>query len=211
MKDPFKIPRPHGTGYMPRSRKGYLLAALITVLYAAVTASVLLTPSRPGLSTMIRLAALLGLLSLSIAAIMTPFLPDIYRLFGRPFLKVHHLFAAAGLIFATIHPVLFAIALIDITVFIPLFGSLYDFLATGGRVALIALWLAFLAVSFRAAIPKYWRPVHALMYLVILLAVVHGNLIGTDFTSPFIMVLFNSLAVLAIGAFIAKRVQRREG
>ena len=193
---------------MPLSRNGYLLAALITVLFIVVTASVLLSPSLSAISTAVRLAALLGLLSLSIAAIMTPFLPDIYRLFGRPFLKVHHLFAAAGLFFATLHPVLFAIALIDITVFIPLFGSLYDFLATGGRVALIALWIAFCAVLFREAIPKYWRPVHALMYLVIILAVIHGNLIGTDFTSPVIMVLFDGLAVLAAGAFIAKRVQR---
>jgi sulfoxide reductase heme-binding subunit YedZ len=193
---------------MSLTRKGYLVTALIMVLYAAVTTSVLLSPSRSVLFTAIRLAALLGLLSLSIAVIMTPFLPDIYRLFGRPFLKVHHLFAAAGLFFATLHPVLFAIALIDITVFIPLFGSLYDFLATGGRVALIALWIAFFAVLFRAAMPKYWRPVHALMYIVILLAVIHGDLIGTDFTNPFILLLFNCLALLAVGVFVVKRVQQ---
>jgi sulfoxide reductase heme-binding subunit YedZ len=194
--------------HMSLTRKGYLVTALIMVLYAAVTTSVLLSPSRSVLFTAIRLAALLGLLSLSIAVIMTPFLPDIYRLFGRPFLKVHHLFAAAGLFFATLHPVLFAIALIDITVFIPLFGSLYDFLATGGRVALIALWIAFFAVLFRAAMPKYWRPVHALMYIVILLAVIHGDLIGTDFTNPFILLLFNCLALLAVGVFVVKRVQQ---
>ncbi len=195
---------------MSLNRKGYLLAALMMVLYAAVTASVLLSPSRSVLFTAIRLAALLGLLSLSVAVIMTPFLPDIYRLFGSPFLKVHHLFAAAGLFFSTLHPVLFAIALIDITVFIPVFGSLYDFLATGGRVALIALWIAFFAVLFRTALPKYWRPVHALMYLVLFLAVIHGNLIGTDFTNPFILLLFNCLALLAVGVFVGKRVQQRK-
>ena len=195
---------------MALSRNGYILACLLTLLYIAVTASVLISPSLSTIATGVRLAALLGLLSLSIAVVMTPFLADISRLFGKPFLKVHHLFAAAGLLFATIHPVLLAIALVDITVFLPLFGSLYEFLATGGRLALIALWFAFGAVLFRAAIPKYWRPIHALMYLVILLAVIHGNLIGTDFSSPFILVLFNGLAVLCVGVFIVKRVQRRK-
>jgi predicted ferric reductase len=194
-------------GHMPVSRNGALLAVLVTVLYAAVVISVLRSPSLSFLAMAIRLAALLGLLSLSIAAIMTPFLSDISRLFGRPFLKVHHLFAFAGLLFTTMHPLLFALAVVDITVFVPLFGSLYDFLAAGGRVALLALWAGFVAVLFRAAIPDYWRPLHALMYLVIILAVIHGNLIGTDFTSPFILVLFNGLAVLAVGAFVAKRVQ----
>jgi hypothetical protein len=86
----------------------------------------------------------------------------------RPFVKVHHLFAAAGLLLATIHPVLLAIALVNFALFIPLFGSLYGFLAAGGRVALIILWVVFVAAVFQAAIPKYWRPIHALMYLVII-------------------------------------------
>ncbi|GEM_PF-3011084 len=67
---------------MSLSRNGALLVVMIALLYAAVALSVVSTPSLSTFTTAIRLAALPGLLSLSIATIMTPFLPEIYRLFA---------------------------------------------------------------------------------------------------------------------------------
>jgi len=52
--------------------------------------------------------------------------------------------------------------------------------------------------------------VHGLMYVVLLFAVVHGNLIGTDFENPVIWVLFNTLFALAVAAFFLKRWQRMQ-
>ena len=53
----------------------------------------------------IRLLALNGFLALSIAAILTPFIKEVTLFFKKSFIKVHHYFAAAGLLLITLHPV----------------------------------------------------------------------------------------------------------
>ena len=60
----------------------------------------------------------------------------------------------------------------------------------------------------RKYIPKYWRWVHGLMYVALLFAVVHGNLIGDDFRCPIVWVLFNTLFALVVAAFVLKRWQK---
>jgi DMSO/TMAO reductase YedYZ heme-binding membrane subunit len=193
---------------MGLSRSGWLLALGIIALFTAVAAvSLLGTPADP-LSRLVRTAALLGLLALGLAALTTPFLTGIRKTFGRPFLKVHHLFAAGGLVLATLHPVLYAVQVADIAVFLPAFSSAYLFLALGGRFALILIYLAAAAVLLRRSIPKYWRIVHGLMYPALLLGVVHGNLIGTDFAHPFIFFVYNTLFVAVAAVFVTKRWQR---
>jgi hypothetical protein len=50
------------------------------------------------LTLTIRILALNGYLALSIAAIMTPFLKEVTLFFKKSFTKIHHYFAAAGLL-----------------------------------------------------------------------------------------------------------------
>jgi DMSO/TMAO reductase YedYZ heme-binding membrane subunit len=57
----------------------------------------------------------------------------------------------------------------------------------------------------RAKAPKYWRPFHALMYVVLLFGIVHANLIGDDFENVGIMVIFNVLFAASIAVFVIKR------
>jgi predicted ferric reductase len=185
-------------------------AAVVLALYAIVAAVVLATPYEDPFNVVARLLALWGFLSLGIAVILTPFLREIMKVFGKPFLAVHHTFAAVGLLLPTLHPVTLAIASMNPAIFIPVFSPWGRFWALAGRPALYLLYIAFAAVLLRKYIPKYWRWVHGLMYVVLLFAVVHGNLIGTDFENPVIWVLFNALFALAIAAFVLKRWQKMQ-
>ncbi|WP_292519004.1 hypothetical protein [Methanoculleus sp.] len=195
---------------MPLPRAGMLVAAVILALYALVAAVVLTTPYEDPFRVIARLLALWGFLALSIATILTPFLREIMKVFGRPFLAVHHIFAAVGLLLPTLHPVTLALRSMNPALFIPVFSPWERFWLNAGRPALYLLYIAFAAVVLRKYIPKYWRWVHGLMYVVLFFAVVHGNLIGTDFEDPIIWTLFNTLFVLVVAAFLLKRWQKMQ-
>ncbi|RXE55261.1 hypothetical protein ABH15_10785 [Methanoculleus taiwanensis] len=192
---------------MPLTRSGLLFAAVILALYAGITAAVLTSPYGDPLNVMVRLLALWGFIALSIATILTPFLRDIRRVFGRPFLAVHHTFAAVGILLPTLHPVAAAINAADLAVFIPVFSPWTTFWVLAGRPALYILYIALAGVLLRTYIREYWRWVHGLMYVALVLAVVHGNLIGTDFQSPIVRWTINTLFVLTIATFVIRRWQ----
>ncbi len=192
---------------MPIKRNGWLFLLCVLLLYVIVTILALFTTPIDPLGFAIRLCALYGFTALAIATAMTPFLKEITQAFGRPFLRIHHLFAVFGLIFATLHPVFFAIQQMDLTVFIPRFDSWIIFWELAGRPALYILYIATVVALLRLMIPKYWRYFHALMYLVLVFIIVHGNLIGTDFQNLGILIIMNALFIIAIGAFFLKRYQ----
>lgn len=187
-----------------------LAAAVVLALYAITAAVVLAAPYEDPFNVIVRLTALWGFLALAIATLLTPFLREIMQVFGRPFLAVHHAFAAVGLLLPTLHPVTLFIASMNPAIFIPVFSPWGRFWALAGRPALYLLYIAFAAVLLRKYIPKYWRWVHGLMYVALLFAIVHGNLIGTDFENPVIWVLFNTLFALTVAAFVLKRWQRMQ-
>ena len=116
-----------------------LVAAVVLALYAITAAVVLTTPYENPFRVVARLLALWGFLSLSIAVILTPFLREIMKVFGRPFLGVHHTFAAVGLLLPTLHPVTIAIASLNPAIFIPVFFPWERFWLNGGRPALYLL------------------------------------------------------------------------
>ncbi len=155
----------------------------------------------------VRLFALNGFIALSIATIMTPFLREITLYFKKPFIRVHHYFAAVGLTLITLHPVALAVMLMNPAVFVPNLNSLYLFLFFGGRQALIIIYIAVVAVLLRRKMVAYWRPFHALMYVALFFGVVHGALSGRDLQNPFILIAFSALFAAAIAAFVLKRVQ----
>src|ERR1700690_2687192 len=101
------------------------------------------------LTLAIRLLALNGYCALSIAAIMTPFLKEVTLFFKKSFTKVHHYFAAVGLLLITLHPIMVSIQALTLTVFLPNFDSLYLFFFFGGIVVLILIYVAFGAALLR--------------------------------------------------------------
>jgi hypothetical protein len=193
------------------TRNGYLLLGIIALLLIISGAVVALNPSTDFLTSAIRFAGLAGFVLLTVAAVITPFSRRVYRNFGTSFVKFHHLFALSGLILITLHPVFLTIKVMDTSVFIPRFWPIYDFLVLAGRPSLILIYIALAGILLRCSIPVYWRAVHALIWVALILGIVHGNLIGTDFKNPGVFVLFNTLAVVSVGAFIAKRWMERPG
>jgi predicted ferric reductase len=155
----------------------------------------------------IRLFALNGFIALSIATIMTAFLKEITLFLKKPFTRIHHYFAAAGLVLITLHPIALAVELLNPAVFLPNTGSLYLFMFYGGRQALIIIYIALLAVFVRRRITPYWRYLHALMYVALFFGIVHANLSGHDFENIGMMILFNGLFTVVIVAFGLKRLQ----
>ncbi|MCW4000686.1 MAG: hypothetical protein NWE93_10640 [Candidatus Bathyarchaeota archaeon] len=155
----------------------------------------------------VRLFALNGFIALSIATIMAAFLKEITLFFKKPFMRIHHYFAAAGLVLITLHPITLALQYSTPAVFLPNFNSLYLFMFFGGRQALILIFVALAAVLLRKKITSYWRPFHALMYVALFFGVVHAGLSGTDFENWAILVLFNGLFAASVAAFAFKRWQ----
>lgn len=154
-----------------------------------------------------RLFALNGFIALSIATIMAAFLREVTLFFKKPFTRIHHYFAAAGLVLITLHPLTISVRFLNLTVFVPNLNSLYDFLYFGGRPALILIFVAFVAVLLRRKMLRYWRWFHALMYVALFFGVVHANLSGTDFGNLAILLVFNGLFAATLVAFVLKRWQ----
>ena len=159
------------------------------------------------LTFFIRLLALNGFIALSIAAIMTPFLKEVSLLFKKTFTKVHHYFAAAGLVLITLHPLAVAIQTLNLRILLPNVASTYLFFLYGGSIALIAIYVALGAVLLRRKIVAYWRPFHMLMYLALFFGVVHANLLGFDLQNIYFKIIYDTLFATAVGVFALKRWQ----
>jgi hypothetical protein len=196
---------------MAISRNGYLFLGMIGLLLVISGGVVAENPSPSSLTSGIRFAGLSGFVLLAVSAIMTAFSQKVYKNFGTSFVKFHHLFALSGLILITLHPLFLAIRLTNAAIFLPRFASFSQFLVNAGRPALILIYIALAGILLRRFIPVYWRAVHALIWAALILGIIHGNLLGVDMENPVIFTLFNGLAVVAIGAFIAKRLQGRPG
>ncbi|MFX1378969.1 MAG: hypothetical protein ACFFA4_07720 [Promethearchaeota archaeon] len=191
---------------MPPPKKEALYIIIPTLsLYILILVLFLLTPFTDAYNFIIRFGALFGFTSMFIATMMTPFVVQLYKIFGKPFVKIHHLYSITGLVLITLHPVTFAIFRLDITVFIPDFTTWYGFWSLGGRLALILIYLAVLGALLRKKIIKGWRFIHILNYIALFLAYVHGVLIGTDFQNTGILIIFTIMIILSFGVLIFKR------
>lgn len=191
---------------MALKRTGIALILLISVAVASIALQVLIfAEPEDVMHVFVRLFALYGYLFLGIAVLTTPFLKETIQAFGKPFLKIHHAFSILGLVFVTLHPIFNAVDRLSLAVFVPNFASWGIFWLLAGRPAFIILYIAFVAALLRRKAPKYWRYFHASMYIVLLFGIVHANLIGADFQTPWIMVLFNALFAAALAGFAAKR------
>ena len=186
--------------------QGAVIASIIAVIFIAVTVISVFSFPFWGLNFFVRLLGLWGYIFLAIAAAMSPYLKNIYRYFGKPFIKIHHIFAFSGLIIITLHPVFFSLQAASAAVFIPDFSSWYSFWLYAGRPALIILYISLVAALFRKKI-KPWRIIHALMYIMVIFGFIHAVLIGTDFENKIILTVYALLAIAVFASFILKRIQ----
>jgi DMSO/TMAO reductase YedYZ heme-binding membrane subunit len=160
------------------------------------------------LNTGIRFCGLFGFLSLSLGAIMNLLKKEIKTTLGQPFITIHHFFVLAGLVLITIHPVLFGLSIRDFSVFIPDTSSILSSLTNGGRIAIILIYIGFLAAVFRSALNGRWVQIHRVMYLALILGIIHANLLGQDLSDPIIRALYFLLAGAVIFTGIIKMRDR---
>jgi len=190
---------------MPRKKEAIIIITATISLYILVLVFFFLTPFLDAFNFVIRFGALFGFTSMFIATLMTPFVVQLYKIFGKPFIKMHHIYSITGLILITLHPIAFAIFKLDITVFVPDFNSWYGFWSLGGRLALILIYIAVIGALLRKKVKKNWRIIHILNYVALILAYVHGVLIGTDFQNLGILVTFTIMIILSFSVLIFKR------
>ncbi|MDY7040713.1 MAG: ferric reductase [Chloroflexota bacterium] len=159
------------------------------------------------LSWVIRGSALLGYLAVFLAIVSSAYMKQMVRIFGRPFIKVHHILSVTGLALVTLHPVGVALNSATLRVFLPKFDSLTIFLQLGGRPAWYLLLVAALAAVLRRTIGRNWRTVHFLNYVAFWLATAHAVMIGTDFQHVIMKVLAIVMSLVVVAVFIQKRLR----
>jgi len=157
----------------------------------------------------VRLFALTGFYFLSVSVLLTPFVREIYQIFGKPFQFLHHIFGALGLAGATIHPVVFAVEVSNISVFIPDLSGWTIFWELAGRPAFFIIYIAVISAFFRRKVGKHWRSLHSLMYLALVFIFFHGYLIGTDFENLGVLVIFTVLFAASMAAPFYKRYREK--
>jgi len=188
-----------------QSRKIWVLALIGIVVLILVGGLIALQPYGSPLNWLIRGAALMGYTAIFLSALSSATMRQVYRTFGRPFIKVHHILSVSGLVLVTLHPLGAAIDAASPSVFLPKFDSWTTFLELGGRPAWYLIAIASLVALLRRTIGRNWRTIHFLNYVAFLLATVHAIMIGTDFQQPIIKAVPVALALVLVVIFIQKR------
>jgi sulfoxide reductase heme-binding subunit YedZ len=157
----------------------------------------------------IRTFALLGYLSVFLAIVASAYMRQLVRIFGRPFVQTHHILSVTGLVLIVLHPVGVAWDYGTPGVFVPVLDSWVGFLRWGGRVAWYLIGIASLAAVLRASLRQQWRAIHMLNYLAFFLATSHAIMLGTDFRPFALKALPLAMALVVVGVFVQKQLQRR--
>jgi len=189
------------------SNLGYLVAAVIALIFLAVTViMVLIEPFEP-YNFGLRFTGLWGYLFMAVAAIKIPFVKGIKLHFGQSFLRLHYIYSYTGMALTAIHAVMPAVRFSDITVLAPDFSSWSAFWdLAGGETAFIIMIIAFIGVILKPKI-KWWRPIHVLMYPMLILSLVHATIMGTTFVNLAVLVIFYVLFALVILSFVLQRIK----
>jgi len=153
----------------------------------------------------VRAAALFGYLFLFLAILSSEYRIQMKKVFGRPFLNIHHHLARAGVALVLLHPLLVAYQS-GLSAFLPVFYPVMDFLMLAGRPAFYIILIAVLAGVYRKRIPKKWRDIHALNYLGFVLVFFHAWLIGTDLQYALMQVIWLAMALVVLAVYIHKHI-----
>jgi DMSO/TMAO reductase YedYZ heme-binding membrane subunit len=147
----------------------------------------------------------MGYLAIFLSIVSSAYVRQVYRVFGRPFIKIHHILSVTGLTLVTLHPLGAAIDAASPSVFLPRFDSWVVFLGLGGRPAWYLIAAASLAAVLRRAIGRNWRAIHFLNYAAFWLGTVHAIMIGTDFQHTIVKAVSVALALVVVVIFIQRR------
>lgn len=196
---------------MTRERtRGIWLLLLVGIIAVILTAGLMsLQPYGTPLGWLVRGTALLGYEAILLAIVSSAYMKQMSRIFGRPFIKVHHVLSVAGLILITLHPIGVAIDAASVRVFLPRFDSLATFFQLGGRLAWYLLGAASLAAALRRGIGQTWRAIHFLNYVAFFLGTIHAVMIGTDLQSALAKAISIVLILVVVAVPVQKQLAKR--
>ena len=184
-----------------------LLGIIVSLLLLLPIITIILFPPGDFKTFVLRLAALWGFVGLCLTSNLNMNKKLLYKKFGLKFLQYHHYFAIFSLIMATLHPVVFAWQSMSLMVFIPNFSTWYLFWALAGRPALILIYIGLIAALFWKKSKKLWKYFHSFMYIAVIFIYVHGMLIGVDFQSLGIKIMYSILVGITLFMFIYLRIK----
>jgi len=187
-------------------RVGLVVAVIVQL---SVSAWALLQTPSPPLYTLVRGAALFGYIGLFWLIVSSEYVRQMRSLFGRVFLKVHHPLSVVTWVLVVAHPLSFALFLNDVSVFVPIFVPLQEFLQLAGRPALYLFALATVAALARRSLKRHWRYLHKLNYVAFHLVFIHAWLIGTDLSNALLRVLWLAMAAVVLVVALHKGIRSK--
>ena len=189
--------------------KGVIAVLLaVTGISAVVIIIVMQTPGSGLIDYSVRVLALFGYFAFFTAVVSSSFMKQLYRYFGKPFIKVHHAIALTAFALMLMHPAAAVIQYGTPAYLLPQTSSVSMFLYFAGAPALYfvaaAVVTAFLSRIFR----KSWRYIHWLNYIAFFLVTVHGLMIGTDFQLVPVRITVFIMAATAAILFVHRRLRQ---
>ncbi len=191
------------------SRSRLLILAGIVALGGLILWSLFTVPSALALR-ITRGAALLGFTALFLAILSSEYQRQMRQVFGRVFQPVHHLLARVGVVLIVLHPLSYALQVGNARVFVPILTPLAALLANGGRVALYLFLLTFATAYIYRRRRRIWKPIHLLNYVAILLAVVHGLMLGDDLAGGLIRWVWLGMGAAVVAVWLHRRLVARQ-
>ena len=185
-----------------------VIPVVVLVLALLVVYSLLSTPAPTGWMV-VRASALFAYVTLFLAIVSSEYQREMRKLFGQPYMRVHHWLARVGLVLIVLHPVLIAVLSKDPRVFVPRFTPWRVLLSLGGRPALYLFFIAALAGVFRARVKNPWKVIHWLSYLAFLLAFAHAWLLGSTVATGPLRPIWLMMAVVVVIVWLHKRLSGR--
>ncbi len=156
--------------------------------------------------TIMRAAALFGFTALFLTIVSSEYVRTMRKLFGRPYMRVHHALALTGLVLIVVHPLMYAVRTGTLSVFVPVFTPLRSFLAWASRPALYLIVLAVVAAVARKRLKSTWQFVHWLNYLAFVMVFTHASMLGSDLALAPMRVVMTAMAVVVLAILVHKRL-----
>jgi sulfoxide reductase heme-binding subunit YedZ len=190
-----------------RSIRTLIYAGLI--LWSAFLLYTLFQAPSPFWRVIFRAGALFGYTTLFLAILATEYVREMRKLFGKPFLQVHHRLALAGLFLIALHPLTYALSTNSLSVLVPIWSPLSSFFTWAGRPALYLILIATSAGVIRNRLKSQWRFIHWLNYVAFFLVFIHSRLLGSDLSGGALRLASAVMAAIVLGVLIHKRLFRR--
>jgi len=181
-----------------------LIAGVAPGVLVAVTV-VALDPLSASIEGAIRMGAVLGYLTVFLAALSSNYMRELTRFFGRAFVRVHHVASLTALVALLVHAATVVWRAGSVSVVVPLLSSARAFFSQGGRPALWLILIAAAVALLRKKIGTQWKMIHRLNYLAFLLGTIHAQMLGRNFQHLAVRIVSAAMAAGVVAVFVLKR------